>query len=241
MTCTMMMSLGVYVLGAAGTEERQRLEAHLPTCPACRAELTRLAPLPGLLAGIPDRIRDTARSRSRQARSPGRPAWLPGRPARLPGRTAWRPARALRHGAWLRWAAGAAACLAAAAVTAGFWLSSGSDGQHAAALTLAGANPATHVSATATLTATSWGTSIQLQVRGLPENVECRLVVRSRTGRTEVSGVWDAWADGPVSIPASASWLPSDIATLQVTTTTRNLVTISVVHPAARPDRAVAP
>jgi len=227
MTCTMMMSLGVYVLGAAGTEERQRLEAHLPTCPTCRAELTRLAPLPGLLAGIPESMRDTARS-------PGRQAWSPGRQVR-------RPARVLWHGGTRLRAAGAAACLAAAAVTAGFWLSSGRDRQHAAALTLAGANPATHVSATATLTATSWGTSIQLQVRGLPENVECRLVVRSRTGRTEVSGVWDAWADGPVSIPASASWLPSDIGSLQVTTTTRNLVTISVVHPAARPDRAVAP
>jgi hypothetical protein len=127
---------------------------------------------------------------------------------------------------------GAAACLAAA-VTGGLWLSS-SVGQHAAALTFAGANPATHVSATATLTATSWGTSIQLQARGLPQNVECRLVVRSRDGRTEVSGAWDDWRNGPVSIPASASWLPSDIASLQVTTATRNLVTISVGKQPAR-------
>jgi hypothetical protein len=230
MTCTMMMSLGVYVLGAADTAERQRLEAHLPACPACRAELTRLAPLPGLLAGIPESMRDTARSPGRQAGSPGRQAGSPGRQAR-------RPARTLRPGGTrLRWAAGAAACLAAAAVTAGFWLSSGG-GHHVAALTLAGANPATHVSATATLTATSWGTSIQLQVSGLPENVECRLVVRSRTGRTEVTGVWDAWQNGPVSIPASASWRPSDIASLQVTTTTRNLVTISAGAPATQGSR----
>jgi predicted anti-sigma-YlaC factor YlaD len=217
MTCTMMMSLGVYVLGAADTAERRRLEAHLPACPACREELTRLAPLPGLLAGIPESMRDTARS--------------PGSRARSSGCQARRPARALRHGGTrLLWAAGATACLAAAAVTAGFWLSSGG-GHHAAALTLAGTNPATHVSATATLTATSWGTSIQLQVSGLPENVECRLVVTSRTGRTEVTGVWDAWQNGPVSIPASASWRLSDIASLQVTTTTRNLVTISAGNP----------
>jgi hypothetical protein len=85
----------------------------------------------------------------------------------------------------------------------------------------------THVSATADLTATSWGTSIQLQVHGLPANVECRLVIRSRAGRTEVAGAWDAWQDGPVSIPASTSWRPSDIASLQVTTATRQLVTIS--------------
>ena len=93
MTCTMMMSLGVYVLGAAGTEERQRLEAHLPTCPACRAELTRLAPLPGLLAGIPESMRDTARS-------PGRHPWSPGRQAQSPGRRARRSARAVRPGDW---------------------------------------------------------------------------------------------------------------------------------------------
>src|SRR5215813_13416656 len=54
---------------------------------------------------------------------------------------------------------------------------------------------------------------------------------RSRTGQTEVTGVWDAWQDGPVSIPASASWRLSDIASLQVTTTTRNLVTISAGNP----------
>ena len=47
MTCQMMMSLGVYVLGAADVAERRQLEAHLPGCRACRAELSRLTPLPG--------------------------------------------------------------------------------------------------------------------------------------------------------------------------------------------------
>jgi predicted anti-sigma-YlaC factor YlaD len=219
MNCPMMMSLGVYLLDAADAAERQRLEAHLPTCSACQAELRRLAPLPGLLASIPESLRNTAQRPGRQARP---------------------PQRALPHGGTrLRWAAGAAACLAAAAVTGGFWLSSG--GHQAAALTLVGTNPAMHVRATATLTATSWGTSIQLQVSGLPENVECRLVVRSLAGRTEVSGAWDAWQNGPVSIPASVSWRPSDIASLQVTTTTRNLVTISVVHPAVQAGQGVTP
>lgn len=209
MKCPITMSLGIYVLGAADSAERQRLEDHLPSCSACQEELRRLAPLPGLLAGIPERMRE---------------------PGRALGGQATPPHRTLPHsGARFRWAAAAAACLAAA-VTSGFWLSSGAGGRHATAQTFAGANLATHVSATATLTATSWGTSIELHVRGLPENVECHLVVRSRTGRTEVSGVWDDWQHGPVSIPASASWLPSDIASLQVTTATRNLVTISVAR-----------
>jgi hypothetical protein len=123
--------------------------------------------------------------------------------------------------------AAAAAAFVATGVGGGLWLSSAGAGHQAAPLTLAGANTATHVSATATLTATSWGTSIQLNIRGAPENVECRLVVRSKAGRAEVTGVWDAWQKGQLSIPASASWLPSDIASLQITTPARSLLTIS--------------
>jgi hypothetical protein len=43
-----------------------------------------------------------------------------------------------------------------------------------------------------------------------------------------VSRAWDAWQHGPLSVPASAAWLPSDIASLQVTTPTQTLLTISV-------------
>ena len=156
----------------------------------------------------------------------------------VPGRRAVPPRRAPARGRGRRHlAAAAAACLAAGGVAGGVWLSSGSGGRPAAAVTFAGTDSATHVSATATVTATSWGSSIQLQVSGLPENVECRLVVRSAAGQTEVSGVWDAWARGPVSIPGSASWLPSGIASLEVTTSARRLVTMSASDPAAEAGR----
>jgi hypothetical protein len=219
MTCPMMMSLGVYVLGAADTGERRQLEAHLPGCPECQAELRRLAPLPGLLAAIPESIRERTQS---------------------PGRQARRPRRALAHrGVRRRWAAAAAtaAAFVAGGVSGGLWLSSGASGHQAAPLTLTGTDPATHVTATATLTATSWGSSIQLQVRGVPENVECRLVVRALNGRTEVSGAWDSWQEGSLSIPASTSWLPSDIASLQVTTPTKTLLTISAHSPTTGAER----
>ena len=206
MTCPMMMSLGVYVLGAADSAERRRLEAHLPGCQGCQTELSRLAPLPGLLA----------ESMPEATPSPGREARPP---RRSPARGGMRPRMAA-----------AAAAFAAAGVTGGLWLSSSASGHQAAPLTLKGMDPATHVSAMATLTATSWGTSIQLQIRGVPEYVQCRLVIRSQGGRTEVSGAWDVWEAGPLSIPASASWLPSDIASLQVTTPTKTLLTISVNH-----------
>jgi len=207
MTCQMMMSLGVYVLGAADARERARVEEHLPGCPACRAELARLRPLPGLLASVPVGMRASQRQPG-AARQPARVS-RPGTPRR--------PRRAA-----------AAVCAAAAAgVAGGWWLAPAGTGQLPPAVTLSAANPATHVSATAALTATSWGTSIQLQLRGLPLNVQCRLIVRSQAGGTEVAGVWDAWQAGPVTVPASAAWLPSDIASLQVAAGGKTLVIIS--------------
>ena len=222
MTCQMTMSLGVYVLGAADAGERRRLEEHLPGCPECQAELWGLAPLPGLLAGVPDDMLAAGRP---SGRASGQPS------GRAPGQLA--PARAHGRSGRPRWAAAAvcmalAACVVAAAgAFAGFWRAPADTAQRPAPVVLTGANPALHMSATATLTATSWGTSIHLRLRGLPLNVPCRLIVRSRTGVTEVSGIWDAWRDGPISVPASADVRPSGIASLQVATATRDLLTLS--------------
>jgi hypothetical protein len=41
--------LGAYVLGGLDADDRDRVERHLPTCPACRDELARLSVVPGLL------------------------------------------------------------------------------------------------------------------------------------------------------------------------------------------------
>jgi hypothetical protein len=232
MSCQMIMSLGVYVLGAADAGERARVEAHLPGCPACQAELMGLAPLPGLLAGVPSDLRPEGKLPGEAAgqASPARTRSRPHRRWRVaavaPAGTGARPDR--------RWrvAAVAASVAAIAGAAGGFWLAPTGTGTapRPATVTLSAANPAMHVSATAALTATSWGTSIQLNLRGLPLNVRCRLIVHSRTGATEVSGVWDAWSDGPISVPASADWRPSDIASLEVATPARTLVTISAAH-----------
>jgi hypothetical protein len=237
MTCQTAVSLGVYVLGAADTSERLRVEAHLPGCAACRAELARLAPLPGLLARVPPDLRPASpgpAASSPAASSPAAPGPVaapagvrrgPSRGVPAPGRP--RPSRP-------RWAVALAAVAAAVAGLAGGYLLAphGGGSQPAApAVTVSGANPAAHVRAVVALTATSWGTSIRLRVSGLPLNVQCWLVVRSRSGQSEVAGVWDAWSPGPVTVPASASWRPSDIASLQVKTATRSLVTIAAGRP----------
>jgi Putative zinc-finger len=241
MTCQMMMSLGVYVLGAADAEESRRVRAHLPGCPACRAELALLRPLPGLLARVPGDTLAPAPHLGRAAGPRGDRAAGQGAEraaALVPGRTAGRSAPVTsRQRAARTWraAAVAASVAAIAGAAGGFWLAPRAASHRPATVTLSGANPALHVTATAALTATSWGTSIELRVDGLPLNVPCRLIVRSRAGATEITGVWDAWHTGPITVPASAGWLPSDIGSLQVATTTRNLVTISG-RPATSPD-----
>lgn len=233
MTCPVTERLGVYALGAADAAERVLIESHLPSCRSCREELEGLAPLPGLLASVPLSLLRTgpAPVGPMPAGGPRHARVAPGPRA---GTRSARPGRGLT-GPWRRVAGVAAA--AVLGVGGGFWLAQTSvsqPGAHQAAkgsrpgaITLSGANPVTHVRVRVTLTRTSWGTSIRLSAQGLPLNRSCRLIVRSRAGGTEVAGTWDAWRDGPVSIPASAGWLPSDIAALRIATTSRNLVTVN--------------
>jgi Putative zinc-finger len=217
MTCPITERLGVYALGAADSAERMLIDSHLPSCPACRAELAYLEPLPGLLARVPAHLVQTDPPPARPQRAPV---------ARIiaAGTTPARPSRASER----RWR-GAAAVAAAAALgaAAGIWIARPAPNPAPAGVTLSAANPVTHVRVIVTLTGTSWGTSIRLLAWGLPLNQPCRLIVRSRDGGTEVAGAWDAWRTGPVSIPASAAWRPADISSLQVATTSRNLVTIT--------------
>lgn len=224
MTCLLMTSLGVYVLGAAEHDERRKVEAHLPHCQSCRDELVRLAPIPGLLAAVPPEA--TPRLR-RDAVAP-RPGEV------LPARA--RPGDAGRggHASRLRTAglagslvtAAASVAVAAAAITGAFGGPSPTRPIGNAPVTLSGVSRTSHVHATATLVPTSWGTRIRLTVRGVPLNVRCRLVVRSQAGGTETTGLWEAWREGPITVPASAAWRPSDIASLAVIAGHRSLVTI---------------
>jgi len=222
------------VLGAADIREQLRIEAHLPRCESCQAELARLTPMPALLAQVPVGMLALPH---------------PEQHAGGPGGTVTGVAHTARRKQGtpsLRLAAVAASAAALAGGAGGYWLAHpGTAAGPTATVVLRGANRVTHVTATAALTGTSWGTSIELRLSGLPANVQCRLIVRSRSGATEISGVWDAWRDGPISVPASAAWRPSDIASLQVATATRSLVTISssrkpataAVRTAPRPDR----
>jgi anti-sigma factor RsiW len=233
MSCPMTVRLGVYALGSADQAERELIESHLPTCRACRVELEYLEPLHRLLTRVPERLirRDLA------------PEHGPVVPVHG---TASAPAHQKRAtgGRWR----GVVGAVAAGIMIggAGVWLAQQFASQPApaptpAAVTLSGANPATHVRVTMSLTRTSWGTAIRLQASGLPLNQTCRLIVHSRTGGSQVAGTWDAWSTGPVSIPASAGWFPADISSLEVATATRDLLTVTARQSGGVPAAPASP
>jgi hypothetical protein len=218
MNCPVTMSLSAYVLGGADDREQLLLAGHVPGCPACREELACLAPIPGLLARLPP---------------PMVPGGVPPVPAAGPrGLTRLLPGRA-----WRVTALTAAAL--AVGLAAGFSLAvpgaspSAPPARTAAApgVMFSGDNPAAHVRATAMLTATSWGTRIELQLSGAPRNKQCSLIVVTSAGASEQAGIWSAWGDGPIKVPASASWHLQDITTLAIVSGARRLATLTPRRP----------
>jgi hypothetical protein len=214
MNCPVTMSLSAYVLGGADAREELLLADHIPGCPACSEELACLAPIPGLLARLPPAMVPGG--------VPPDPAAGPRGLTRLPGR-AWR-------------SVALAAAALAVGLAAGFSLAvpgaspSAAPGARAAAapgVMFAGDNPAAHVRATAILTATSWGTRIELQLSGAPRNQQCSLIVVTRAGAREQAGIWSAWSDGAIKVPASASWHLYDITSLAIVSGARRLATLT--------------
>jgi len=225
MNCPVTMSLSAYVLGGADAREQLLVADHIPGCPACREELARLAPIPGLLARLP-------------------PAMVPGRVLPSPAAGPRGLTRLLPSRAWQATALTAAAL--AVGLAAGFSLAapgtspSAAPGASAAAygVTFSGDNPAAHVRATAVLTATSWGTRIELQLSGAPLNNQCSLIVITRAGAREQAGIWSAWSNGPIKVPASASWHLYDITRLTIVSGARTLATLTALR--SGPDRPAA-
>src|SRR5579862_4262886 len=101
--------LALYALGALLGEERATLEAHLKSCPECRAELERLRGDAALLAFSTSGPRPPARSRARLLSAIA--AEAPAVPARQPARIEDEP-----RSTWKFWLGGLGWAAAAAAV-----------------------------------------------------------------------------------------------------------------------------
>jgi hypothetical protein len=249
MTCQHTISLGAYVLGALDPGDRVELEQHLTACPACRDELVRFAPIPGLLSHLTEEDLVEAEVGATRGRQPA-PRWSPPAdgPPPLPGPrdggTAGPPGRAdlggpptagsrllakrLRRRTRQRVLLGAVGVLVVAVIAAGGVLGEKlldkPSASVAAATTWTGNDPATGVKANAQLTAQTWGTQVQLHMDNLPANQRCQLVVHAKDGSTENGGWWRNDYPGSETVPASSSLPLDQIQSMDVINSANNVL-----------------
>jgi hypothetical protein len=208
MSCPRTIALGAYVLGALEREERSELEAHLETCPICREELDRLAPLPGLLSRLS--VEEAVGLAAPEPDPAERPAPLAGALAAV--------TRARRRARRIRVAAVAAALAVAAVLAASGPLVDVGDGDGGASapLTAAAVDARTGVEGVAALTSQPWGTQVQLRLSGVRPGERCRLVARGEGGRSEVAATWRADYLGAAYVPGAVAIRPERLASLDV-------------------------
>jgi hypothetical protein len=217
MSCPRTVALGAYVLGALEREERAELEAHLETCDICRAELDRLAPLPGLLSRL------TVAEAEVLAVAEPVPAELHAEPA--PAETSapleralFEVARERRRSRLMRTAAVAAALVLAAVAVVGGPLLGDEGGDEPAPITAAGSDIRSGVQGTAELTREPWGTRVEVRLAGVRPGQHCRLVARAAGGRSEIAATWRAGYLGAAEVPGAVAIPPERLRSLDVVT-----------------------
>lgn len=221
MTCPHSTALGAYVLGALDRDERAGLEAHIAGCAACRDELDRLTPLPGLLSRLTTEEAaaiGAAEEHSGAAAAP--PALIDGVLATI--------ARARRRSRRRRRMSLAATAVVAVAVasTAGVLLAGGDDDgvDHSAParLTASAWNSRSDVRAAVALSERPGGAHVDLRLAGVRPGQRCWLVARATGGRSEVVARWRATYSGTATVPG------------EVAIPYRRLAALDVVTPAGR-------
>ena len=214
-------ALGVYVLGAIDPAERATVDSHLSSCPECREELAGLAGLSALLRRIPvDEAQQLADEPADEMADSEMPS------DQVLESLLARTSRARQVRRWRGLAAAAAVVLVAGAAGAAGWNALNSPaGTHWD--TTSATNSTTHVSATIRYTAMSWGTAVDTQVHGLPENVRCNLVVTDSTGQKVIGGSWKtSYDEGKTWYTGGSSVMLDSVRTFQIVSGGRVLVTI---------------
>ena len=212
------IALGALVLGALDPAEREQVETHVQTCPACAAKLAEIAPLPGLLhrAGLspaelepaPDRILTSALGRVRAEAAAARAP----EPVAAPAPVA--PVVPLRRRRLPLLAAAAVAVLAL--VLGGAWWASTT--RAPATVTAMGSSAATGVKAKVVMTPTDEGTTLDLTLSGVKPGEHCSLVAVGSDGTTEVTSTWVANYEGEATITGSTGISLADIERFDITT-----------------------
>lgn len=195
-----------YVLDALEPDERAAFEAHLATCAACRDRVRELRPVPDLLRGI----------NAAEAFAPADPP-VPELllPALLRQVRTRRKRQRLLVGALGAIAAACIAALIAVVVPS----SSGPTSPTGVSRTFAAVQPVP-IKATARLTATSWGTRIEVRCHysgQVDRGYQYGLVAVGANGQTEQLGNWNLPPDKDVWYRTGTSLTPAQIHQLEIT------------------------
>ncbi|MGN6475052.1 MAG: anti-sigma factor family protein [Mycobacteriales bacterium] len=193
------ISLGVYLVGAIDAGERAEVDEHLRTCARCRAELDDLAILPSMLDQLSLQDVDEV------APAPLAPESLFARvaaQARLETEnegSAEAEVRELsryrRRRAFLA-AAAAVVLIGGASATAVTVLSSGSNVH-------TGVQGQVHMRVAVSSQAT--GSTLRVEVSGLPEDEHCWLYAIGADGTKELVSAWEATYEGEAQVTGSTS------------------------------------
>ena len=171
-----------YVLGALTLDERGEFEAHLAMCARCRASVSELAGIPGMLAQVP-----AGEVLAMDAPEDGE--W-PEPPASL------MPAIARRRRRWLAPVAAAAAALLIGGL-GGYAVSSATRGESPTpSVTVTAAGPRNHLAFSAVVPSSMTAVlDIVPQGSGTELRVECQYAVSSSSpGEPDYQGAWAEYA-----------------------------------------------
>lgn len=219
-------SLGAYALGALEPPDRAQVETHLRFCQDCRDQLASIAGLPGLLSHLQPTDLDLDLGLDLDIAadgSTGTPATGVG--ADLLQRTLRELAVRQRRQRTRTRMLSAAASLVLLAAGAGLTTAlSAPTGPHQPTSTITAADRGSRATAVFTLHTQPWGTAVTVHLQHVPAGTHCRLLTIDRRGQQQTISSWQADYDGGASINAASDLSLTDIATLEITTTTGHTI-----------------
>ena len=229
------VDVAAYVLGILDEPDDVAYSQHFARCPRCRAEFRELSDLPRLLDQVkPNRVGDHKRSR---------PPAAPGKQVLAKALEEIGSAKRTRRTNTM-WLAAAAAVVVLAGGSVAVWQLSGNDPAPveqaappsspsvappsttntgtdvvAGARTVGATNPSTGVGATIGIEPESYGTRINLELRGVMGPMQCQLVAVDKNGASQVVTSWSVPAKGfgvpdspePLRLTGNIGFDPEDI------------------------------
>jgi len=189
--------LGAYVLGGLSSDDRRRLEEHLPECPACTSELSRYAVVPALLHVAPAPVTEL------QASEDSLPRLI----------SVARQRRATRRR--LRWMLAAAATVLVLAGVASGMLLLGQDigPQPTAVIATFNGNTVGE----AVLAPKTWGTEVRLDLNYPPRGPQPYTAwAVARDGHQEQTATWNTPPDGHCKVTGATSIRRDELDRIEV-------------------------